>query len=175
MITSNNALIHVDQAGKRTGASMNPWANLVSDSSKFDLVSEEPLPLEHSNLMFITNDVALLFIRDGRLRAVKVQRDGRTISKIELLKDHLEKTVPPSSIELIRSHFSPRGADGTTQACYAFVGSLLGDSQLLKVDFRTIVDEALLQQMPSDVAKLEEAAIMDEDDEDDIGELSDFD
>ena len=147
---------------------MNPWANLVSDSSKFDLVSEEPLPLEHSSLMFITTDVALLFIRDGRVRAVKVQRDGRTISKIDLLKDSLENTVLPSSIELIRSHLSPKGADGATQACYAFVGSLLGDSQLLKVDFRTVLDEALLQQLPSETAKIEEAAAMEED-EDDIG------
>lgn len=168
MITTNNALIHVDQAGKRTGASLNPWADLVSDSSKFDLVSDEPLPVEHSSLLFITTDVALLFLRDGRIRAVKVQRDGRTISRVELLRDQLVDTVSPSSIELIRSHLSPKADDGTTQACYAFVGSLLGDSQLLKVDFRTIVDQAILQQIPSETAKLEESAAMEEDD-DDIG------
>lgn len=167
IVTTNNALIHVDQAGKRTGLSFNPWENIVSDSNKFDLASDEPLPLEHSHLMFITSDVALLFLQDGRVRAIKVQRDGRTISRIELLADKLKQTVPPSSIELIRSHLSPKSEDGSTQACYAFVGSALADSKLLKVDFRTILDSTILEQTLSGPVKAE-AAAMDED-EDDIG------
>lgn len=117
--------------------------------------------------MFITSDVALLFLQDGRVRAIKVQRDGRTISRIELLADKLKQTVPPSSIELIRSHLSPKSEDGSTQACYAFVGSALADSKLLKVDFRTILDSTILEQtLPGPVKA--EATAMDED-EDDIG------
>lgn len=171
MITTNNALIHVDQAGKRTGISLNSWANTVSESCKFDLATGEALPLESSSLLFITADVALLFLKDGRIIANKVQRDGRTISKIVVLPDHLEGTVPPSSIELIRSHLSPKAANGATQACYAFVGSLVGDSQIMRVDFRTIVDEAMLQGDPESMsqAKQESDQTMEEDD-DDIGE-----
>lgn len=167
IITTNNALIHVDQAGKCTGAALNPWANLVSDSTKFELVSEEPLPLEHSNLMFITADVALLFLQDGRLRAIKVQRDGRTITNIIRLPDQLDTTVAPSSIELIRSHLSSKAASGSTQACYAFVGSLLSDSEMLKVDFRTIIDESILQATQTDEVKKENT--LPAEDEDDIG------
>lgn len=170
IITTNNALIHVDQAGKCTGAAFNPWANLVSDSMKLEQISEEPLPLEHASLMFITSDVALLFLQDGRMRAIKIQRDGRTISKIVMLPDQLDTTVPPSSIELIRSHLTPKAADGSTQACYAFVGSMLGDSHLLKIDFRTIIDESVLEGIQTEDTKMEEASLMPED-EDDIGKL----
>lgn len=169
IVTTNNALIHVDQAGKCTTAAFNPWANLVSDSLKFEQASDEPLPLEHSSLLFITSDIALLFLQDGRIRAIKVQRDGRTIAKIAMLPDNLEDTVPPSSIELIRSHLAPKAADGSTQACYAFVGSLLADSQVLKIDFRTIIDEVMLQDMTTDEAGMEQQ-VADDEDEDDIGE-----
>lgn len=168
-MTTNNALIHVDQAGKCTGAALNPWANLVSDSMKFEQVSQEPLPLEYSSLMFITSDVALLFLQDGLIRVIKVQRDGRTISKIVLLPDQLDMTAPPSSIELVRSHLSAKAPDGTTQACYAFVGSTLADSQLLKVDFRTILDEKVLRTMQVEEAPLEQSLTAEED-EDDIGQ-----
>lgn len=158
----------MDQAGKCTGAALNPWANLVSDAMKLGQISEESLPLEHSSLMFINSDTALLFLQDGRIKAIKIQRDGRTISKIVMLPDQLDTTVPPSSIELIRSHLSPKAADGSTQACYAFVGSLLGDSHLLKVNFRTILDQSALESMQTEEVKVEETPMAPED-EDDIG------
>jgi hypothetical protein len=149
---------------------LNPWANIVSDSCKFETSTDGALPLEASSLLFITADVALLFLKDGRIRAIKVQRDGRTISKIVVLPDHLKSTVPPSSIELIRSHLAPKAADGTTQACYAFVGSLVGDSQIVRVDFRTVIDNALLREGEDTKpeTKQENDQVMEED-EDDIG------
>lgn len=168
IISTPNALIHVDQAGKLTGASFNPWANIVSEATKFEQATEEALGLEHSHLMFISAEIAVLILQDGTTRAVRVQRDGRTIAKITAFPDVFDKTTMPSSLELVRSHLAPEANEEGRHICYAFVGSMLGDSQLWRIDFRTIVEIGKLDD-PVDLLQAKaEAEILD--DEEDIGE-----
>ena len=136
LVTTANSIIHLDQAGKRTGLSFNGWANIVSEFSKSDTISDEILPLENSKILFVGSELALLVIISGEVRAFTIQRDGRTISKLALISTQLGRTVAPSDVELIRSHLTPRAEDGSTTACYAFVASLVGDSDLVRIDFR---------------------------------------
>lgn len=175
LVTTSNAIIHIDQAGKKTGLAFNGWANAMTEMSKTDLVADsEPLALEGSRILFILAEVALLFLHDGGVRAIRVQRDGRTISKLVLLSDQLRSTVPPADVELVRSHLSQRAADGTTQACYVFVASVLGDSEIIRADFRTVytadanggdaVPDVKLESVQDAPMKVDE----EEDDDDDI-------
>ena len=117
----------------------------MSELSRSDPATDEVLALEESKLLFITSELALLILRSGKVRAIKVQRDGRTISKLALIPHTLGRTVAPSDVELIRSHLNPKADDGATQACYAFVASLVGDSQLIKIEFHNeTIDEVTM-------------------------------
>ena len=166
MITTPNAILHIDQAGKKTGLALNGFANAMTDMSKTEVAAEGPFSLEGSKLLFVMAEVAILFLQSGQTRAIRVQRDGRTISKLVLLPYLLGQHVPASDLELVRSHLSPRAADGTMQACYVFLASIVGDSQLVRIDFRNVLDEHV-NGMETMEAKEEEANESIE--EDDIG------
>lgn len=120
-----------------------------------------PLRLEDSKMIFITADVSLLFLQDGNVRAVKIQRDGRTISKLVLLPDILRQGMAPSCVELIRSRLTPKAEDGSSRACYIFVGSMMSDSEVVRVDMDTVFS--------LDAASVKAEAKLDNADEDDMG------
>lgn len=143
LVTTPNAILHIDQAGKKTGLALNGWANAMTDLSKTETAIEGPFSLEGSKIMFVMAEVAILFLQSGQTRTIRVQRDGRSISKLVLLPDNLGKHVPSSDLELIRSHLSTRSADGVTQACFVFLASMIGDSQLIRIDFRTVLEEGV--------------------------------
>lgn len=144
LVTTPNAIIHIDQAGKRTGLALNAWANAMTELSKTDVVGSDPSSLEGSKLVFIMAEVAILFLRSGHVRAIRVQRDGRTISRLALLPDNLGQHAPASDLELVRSHLSPRTADGATQSCFVFLASITADSQVLRIDYRTVIDDIVI-------------------------------
>lgn len=170
LVTTPNSIIHVDQSGKRTGVASNSWANLVTSDSKVDGPGDDNFALEGSKVMFISSDIAILFLHEGTIRAVKIQRDGRTISRVSILPETLGKTVVPSDIELIRSHLTPKAENGATRACYAFVASTLGDSEIIRIDFglEQVETNGMEVEVPDILKREEEAAEMDEDD---IGEV----
>lgn len=172
LVTTPNAIIHVDQSGKKTGLAFSGWANRVTDLSKIEAHAKDTLALENSRILFVTAEVCLLFLLDGRLRALRVQRDGRTISRLVLLDDELGTSVPPSCVELIRSHLSPRSADGARQCCFAFVCSMVGNSEMIRVEFKNEVinseEAAAIDAVVKPEVKTEDTE-MDEDDIDIYG------
>lgn len=168
LVTTPNAILHIDQAGKRTGLALNGWANSLTELSKMEQAQDGPFALEGSKLLFVLPEVAILFLQNGRARAVRVQRDGRTISRLILLPDTLGIHASASDLELVRSHLSPRAADGSTQACYVFLANVAGDSELLRIDFRTVVDPALAAAAAIE-ENSQQAGDNSNEDDDDIG------
>lgn len=171
LITSPDAIVHVDQSGKRVALAFNSKTHVGNEQPKTESASSNTaLALEGSSILFIANEVALIFLRSGEVRAMKVQRDGRSISKLELLPEKLGDTATPSHVELVRSHLTPKTSLGATQACYAFVSSMLGDSELYRIDYTLAQDSSIDAHGPISTSQQPGQVIADsmDVDEDDI-------
>lgn len=170
LVTTPNSILHLDQSGKRTAIAVNDWSNGLTDLNRAENDRKmDPLALEGCQIVFIAADIALLTAADGRCVALKLQRDGRTVSKLSIMPDTLMQNSPACCVELVRSHLTARTEHDAHRACYVFLGSIVSDSHLSRLD----IDRASLDgethlltngTANASPAQQEDPADMDEDD-----------
>lgn len=137
VVISGNALIYIDQGGRRLCLPANGWASRVSDMPMQDLSTEEQsrdLHLEGSFAVFVDVQTFFLITRDGLVYPVEIIRDGRTATRLSLGQPMSQTTVPSFAKRIAIS----RGANNPLQGEVILVGSTNGPSVLLKT---TLVEE----------------------------------
>ena len=146
-ITTSSALIHMDQGGRTIGVAVNGWHALTSklslprwksDAHKVNGISNGQvngdtngligetektliqLDLANSHITFPdpTSPLAFLFLQDGQVWLLQNMLEGRTLSSINL--ESRGATTQPSV------------ASAVCSGQFVFVGSMVGDSHLLK-------------------------------------------
>ena len=132
LVATPTALFHVDQGGKVVGLALSEWHAMTSDLS-LPLrpadgrdVTRGPLNLNGSHIVFPPAQdratSALLFARNGEVYAVVFELDGRSLSKLSL--ELRSTTVPPAQALTL------------PDSSLVFVGSMVGHSELLRMESR---------------------------------------
>ncbi|PWN38026.1 uncharacterized protein FA14DRAFT_22204 [Meira miltonrushii] len=144
-ITTSSALIHMDQGGRTVGVAVNGWHALTSKLSLPRWKSDAhkvtsngqvngitngltgdiektlmQLDLANSHIVFpdSSSPLAFLFLQDGEVWLLQNSLEGRTLSSINL--ESRGATTQPSV------------ATAVSAGQFVFVGSMVGDSQLLR-------------------------------------------
>ncbi|CAG8787288.1 5987_t:CDS:2, partial [Acaulospora morrowiae] len=86
LVITANAIIHVDQSSKGIGVSVNGYALSTTDFPLDRSFEYLGLSLEGSHHVFLDTDEILLALRNGDLCLMKLVKDGRSVSRIELKK-----------------------------------------------------------------------------------------
>ncbi|KAJ7583446.1 CPSF A subunit region-domain-containing protein [Mycena floridula] len=118
VVFSSNAMIYIDQSGRRLALPVNGWAGRVSD---LPLLSSDPkriLELEGSSAAFIDEKTMLVILRDGTVYPVDVISEGKSVIKLDM-KEAIARTTIPSVLKMLE--------DGLM-----FVGSTSGPAVLLQ-------------------------------------------
>lgn len=146
VITSSNALIYVDQSGRRVALPLNGWTPRISDIPLLPLTpaeQERMLFLEGSRAVFVDDRTFFLVLKDGTVHPVEIVVDGKTVSKMMI--------SPPLAQTAIPSVLCNLGDD------HLFVGSTVGPSVLLKAAH-------IEEEIKSDDVEMAPAAIVQDDD-----------
>ena len=127
VIVTETGIVHVDQAGRVVGTSVNAWWAYAT-AIRSDGGSEgRKLSLEGSKCIFVDGRDMLLVQHNGDVHQVRFEMDGRTIGRI---------TVEPQSSQL-----PPPAALVPSGDKALFVGCAEGDSTLVKIDLvREVVE-----------------------------------
>ncbi|KAI0027906.1 CPSF A subunit region-domain-containing protein [Vararia minispora EC-137] len=119
MVLAANALIHIDQAGRKTGLAVNGWTAHTTDMA---IPPPDPilsLQLECAHMVPIGDSTFFLVLRDGTVYPVELSVSAQVVSRI-ILRVPLARTTAPSVV----CH-----AENTD---HVFVGSDMGPSVLMR-------------------------------------------
>nr|VWP00056.1 Amidohydrolase family protein [Ganoderma boninense] len=103
IILASNAILFVDQSGRRVILPVNGWPPRVSDLAMPALTPQEQtrdLQLEGSRVTFIDETKLLIIARDGTVYPIELVQDGRTVSKLSM-SVALAKTTVPSVVKRV--------------------------------------------------------------------------
>ena len=123
VILASNAVLFVDQSGRRVALPANGWPPRVSDlamptpASAPDATARD-LQLEGARFAFVDERTFFLFLRDGTVHPVELVQDGKTVSRLAMGAALARTTVPAVVKRVSDDHL--------------FVGSIVGPSVLLK-------------------------------------------
>ncbi|PIL30998.1 hypothetical protein GSI_05691 [Ganoderma sinense ZZ0214-1] len=158
IILASNAILFVDQSGRRVILPVNGWPLRVSDLTMPALTPQEQtrdFQLEGSRVAFIDEKKLLLILKDGTVYPIELVQDGRTVSKLSMSLA-LAKTTVPSVVK--------RVGDG-----HIFVASIVGPSVLLrtaKVEEKIMEADVEMVDGPAAVVDTSDALdMMDADDD----------
>lgn len=150
IVISGNALIYIDQVGRKLALPVNGWASRVSDMQMQPLTPEEQtrdLHLEGSFAVFVDTQTFFLITREGLVYPVEVVRDARAATRLSLGQAMSQTTVPcfAKRVEIGASLRTNSPQQGET----IIVGSISGPTAVLKT---TRVEEQIQSTSPSVVA-----------------------
>ncbi|TBU39387.1 CPSF A subunit region-domain-containing protein [Dichomitus squalens] len=158
VILASNAVLFVDQSGRRVILPVNGWPPRVSDLTMPALTAQEQtrdLQLEGARFVFVDDKKLFLILKDGTVYPIELIQDGRTVSKLTM-SDALARTTIPAVVKRI-------GDD------HIFIGSIVGPSVLLKTERveEEIHDEDVdMADGPSTVVETSKTVDMMDDDDD---------
>jgi cleavage and polyadenylation specificity factor subunit 1 len=139
VVVTSTGIIHVDQSGRKAGASVNGWWERTTATSANTMSEGTKLSLEGSRAEFVSPTDMLLVLQTGDAHQVRFEMDGRAVGAIKV--DEESSALPPPST----LHLAGKEA--------IFVGCAEGDSVLAKVD---LVREAVEEDDDTAAAKKEE-------------------
>lgn len=131
IILASNAILFVDQSGRRVILPVNGWPPRVSDLAVPSLSPQEQtrdLELEGSRVALIDDKRLLLILKDGTVYPIELIQDGRTVSKLSM-SSALARTTMPSVAKRVGDN-------------HIFVASVVGPSVLLRA---AKVEEKILE------------------------------
>lgn len=161
VIISDNAIIYVDQASRKTALPVNGWTSRISDMPMQTQSAEDPvhdLQLEGARGVFIDDHTFFVILSDGTIYPVEIVMDGRIVSRLSMSAAIAQTTIPSTTLNI-----SP-----ITEGKYSvlFVGSTVGPSVLLKVSrIEQLVSTDLRHEAP--LAAIIHSSTIEMDDDDD--------
>ena len=156
VILASNAVLFVDQSGRRVALPVNGWPPRVSDlqmPSTTPQDQERNLQLEGTHFTFVDEKTFFLFLRDGSVYPVELVQDGKTVSRLSMGAGLARTTIPSVVKRIAEDH--------------VFVGSMVGPSVLLKTVRveEELKDEDVEMSGPAAVVDTAKDADMMDDDE----------
>ena len=156
VILASNAVLFVDQSGRRVALPVNGWPPRVSDlqmPSTTPQDQERDLQLEGTQFTFVDEKTFFLFLRDGSVYPVELVQDGKTVSRLSMGAGLARTTIPSVVKRIAEDH--------------VFVGSMVGPSVLLKTVRveEELKDEDVEMSGPTAVVDTAKDADMMDDDE----------
>ncbi|GHJ84497.1 hypothetical protein NliqN6_0899 [Naganishia liquefaciens] len=166
LLVTATALIHIDQSGKFITTSTNGWFKFVSKLTPTQKREECLLELDGSHIVWAEQGNFLVLLRDGRVVQARLQVEGRSVVRIDLValrgEESLEKELAlevglnqPSSVCPV----SWTDAEGSAQNGF-FAAAAVGDSHLVSV--RMVAEEQRQKHEP-DAGKDEMDVDLDDD------------
>ncbi|KAF9031687.1 hypothetical protein BDZ89DRAFT_948625 [Hymenopellis radicata] len=155
IIIASNAIMYVDQAGRRVTLPVNGWASRMSDLP-FTVAPDQEncdLVLEGSRSVFVDDKTFLLILKDGTVYPVDVVAEGRNVSKL-VMGPPLAQTAIPSVVQKL------------TEDDLLLVGSAVGPSVLVRsAKVEEEIDEEDTVMGDATTAVVKPAQMMDLDDD----------
>ena len=156
VVLASNAMLFVDQSGRRVALPVNGWPPRVSDLPMPQLPEQDKtrdLQLEGSRFAFVDETRFFVFLKDGTVYPVELVQDGKTVSRLSI-GAALARTTIPAVVKRIPGE-------------HVFVGSTVGPSVLLKTVRveEEIQNEDVEMEGPAAVVDMEQDDLMDDEGE----------
>ncbi|TFK70705.1 hypothetical protein BDN72DRAFT_838644 [Pluteus cervinus] len=156
IISSSNAVIYVDQPGRRIALPMNGWASRMSDLPLLTLEPKDAnrnLELEGSRSVFVDDKTLFVIMRDGTVYPIELAIEGKTVSKLIMASALAQTTIPSVAKRLVDNH--------------VLIASVVGPSVLVKTDHveEDINEDDAMDASPAAVVQQNDTDIYDDDDD----------
>lgn len=137
VVVTETGIIHVDQAGRVLGTSVNGWWSFATALGTDGKSEGRKLSLEGSKAIFVDSRDMLLILQNGHVHQVRFEMEGRSIGAIKV--DEQSSSVPPPSSLVVAGDKA------------LFIGCVEGDSVLAKVEMvREVVQVEKKEEMEVD-------------------------
>lgn len=116
MLITADSILHIDPDSRTVGIAFNSFANRTS-ATQLEKLPNEELSLEGMQATMVADETMLIVLRTGAMFMLDFLLDGRTVSKLQVTA--AGSTTIASCACLVAQK-------------YVFLGSIVGDSLLLK-------------------------------------------
>lgn len=162
LVTTPNAVVHIDPSARRAMLAVNGWAAAVSNTLATEASNMDPqLSLSCAQIIFVDEQSAVVVTIDGVVRVLTVQRTGRNVTALNLGSPLAHASCP--TLLLVSTPTTSESEDGIPTEL--FVGSTAGASLLLRIEWveDTSGSGTAMEDVKQEV-KEEDPMFMDDDD-----------